>query len=175
MTVPLIILAVLAAAGGFLAVPHFLGGHVIPNFLENLFAGVVPESLGHGSHAMEWGLMLLSVAVATGCLWLSYWLYVVKKLKDREPRGFTAVLFNSYYLNEIYEAAFVRSVHRASVALWKYVDVRIIDAAVLLSARASQAGGRLVRTFQTGHLEHYLLVMMAGLLMLLAAFVTRLI
>ncbi len=175
MTAPLIVLAVLAGFGGFLAVPHFLGGHAIPNFLEHLFAGVVPENIGHGSHAAEWGLMLLSVAVACGCLYLSYWLYVVKKIKDREPKGLTAVLFNSYYLNEIYDAAFVKSIHGASVALWKYIDVKLIDGAVLMTAKISQAGGRVVRTFQTGQMEHYLVVMMAGLLMLVSVFIARLI
>lgn len=172
MTVPLIILAVLAAFGGFLGVPHFLGGHAIPNYLEHLLEGIVPASQGHGTLAMEWGLMLVSVMVAVGCLFLAKTLFLSKP-ESREEGPLFSFLYNSYYLNEFYEASVVRPIHALSVFLWKVVDVVVIDGAVLLSAKVSKISGRTLRLMHTGRLEHYLTALMLGMLVFLLITVVR--
>ncbi|MGE3261289.1 MAG: NADH-quinone oxidoreductase subunit L [Bacteriovoracia bacterium] len=172
MTVPLIILAALAALGGFLSVPHFLGGHSIPNYLEHLLEGIVPASQGHGTLAMEWGLMLVSVVVAVGCLFLAKTLFLSKP-ESREEGPLFSFLYNSYYLNEFYEALVVRPIHAFSVFLWKMVDVVVIDGAVLLTAKVSKISGRTLRLMHTGRLEHYLTALMLGMLVFLLITVVR--
>lgn len=167
MTVPLIILAALAAFGGFLGVPHFMGGHAIPNYLEHLLAGIVPENLGHGTVAMEWGMMLVSVVVGLSCLYAAYHLFLKKPARAKEG-PLTDFLYNSYYLNEFYDAVVVKPIHAASVFLWKAVDVVVIDGAVLLTAKVSHLSGRAMRRLQTGRLEHYLVALVAGMLVIFA-------
>jgi NADH-quinone oxidoreductase subunit L len=172
MTIPLIILAALAGFGGFLGVPHILGGHVLPNYLENLLEGIVPNSLGHGTEGVEVALMLVSVMVAVGCLYLSKVLFL-EKPESREEGPLFSFLFNSYYLNEAYDLIFVRPIHAFSVFLWKIVDVIIIDGAVLLTAKVSRASGRTLRLIHTGRLEHYLAALMLGMLLFLVLTVAR--
>jgi NADH-quinone oxidoreductase subunit L len=172
MTVPLIILAVLAAFGGFLGVPHFLGGHVVPDYLEHLLEGIVPASLGHGTLGMEWALMLVSVMVAGGCLFLAKTLFLDKP-ESREEGPLFAFLYNVYYLNEFYDAVIVRPIHAFSVFLWKVVDVIVIDGAVLLTAKVSKISGRTLRLMHTGRLEHYLTALMFGMLVFLLITVVR--
>lgn len=167
MTLPLMILAVLAAFGGALGIPHVIGGHSIPNFLDHLLEGIVPASLGHGELGVEVGLMVLSVVVALSCLYLAYHLFIQKKIKIKDS-GFTSFLMNSYYLNEFYDMAFVRPIQAFSTMLWKIIDVIVIDGAVLLTAKVSQLSGRSLRVVQTGKLEHYLIALVAGLLILVA-------
>ncbi len=169
MTVPLIILAVLATFGGFLGVPHILGGH---NYLEHLLHGIVPESQGHGSEGLEWALMLVSVATAGGCLFLSKVLFLDKP-QEKTEGPLAAFLYNSYYLNEFYDSVVVRPLNRLATFLWKVIDVVVIDGAVLLTATVAKAGGSTLRKIHTGRLEHYLIFLMVGMLALLAILVTR--
>jgi NADH-quinone oxidoreductase subunit L len=172
MTIPLMVLAVLATFGGFLGIPHFIGGNTIHNYLENLLAGIVPANLGHGTVAMEWGLLAVSVVVGLGCLYLSKVLFLDKPEKQKDGK-LTAFLYNSYYLNEFYEFAIVKPIHRASIFLWKVLDVIVIDGVVLLSAKISRLSGQTLRLAHTGRLEHYLAALMLGMLVLLAVMVVR--
>lgn len=172
MTIPLVVLAVLATFGGFLGIPHFIGGNVIHNYLEHLLSGIVPANLGHGTVAMEWGLLSVSVIVAVGCLYLAKVLFLEKPEKQKGG-ALTDFLYNSYYLNEFYDATIVRPIHRFSVFLWKVVDVIIIDGAVLLTARISRLSGQTLRLIHTGRLEHYLAALMLGMLVILALLLAR--
>lgn len=167
MTVPLIILAVLATFGGFLSLPHIIGH----SYLDHVLHGIVPESLGHGAATTEWLLMAVSVAVASGCLYLSYVLFLDKA--DEKDTPLTRFLYNSYYLNEFYDKTVVWPLNRFGTFLWKIVDVIIIDGAVLLSARISGGAGRALRVLHTGRLEHYLAALMVGTMILVAIFVSR--
>lgn len=174
ITIPLVILAVLATFGGFLGVPHFLGGEVMHDILDHMLEHVVPGNLGHGTAAMEWVLMLVSVFVGAGCLYLSYFLYVLHTQSSNEKQNaFSKFLFNSYYLNEAYELLIVKPIYHASVFLWKVVDVVIIDGAVLLLAKISRMSGRTLRVIQTGNMEHYLLVMVLGMLGIIGLLLSR--
>jgi NADH-quinone oxidoreductase subunit L len=166
MTIPLMILAVLATFGGFLSFP---GEH---NFLEHLLHGIVPENLGHGAESLEYSLMALSVCVGAGCLYLSYILYG-RKYKEEKETSFTSFLYNSWYLNELYEAAVVRPLGQLAIFLWKVVDVIFIDGAVLLTATVSRVSGRTLRRIHTGHLEHYLAFLLVGMIALLLILVSR--
>lgn len=172
MTIPLIALAVLAGFGGFLGIPHFIGGHAVPNYLEHLLEGIVPASLGHGTVAMEWGLMAVSVMVALGCLFIAKTLFL-NKPDSREEGPLFSFLYNSYYLNEFYDAVIVRPIHAFSVFLWKVIDVVVIDGAVLLTATVSRLSGRTLRLMHTGRLEHYLTALLFGMLVILLITVAR--
>lgn len=184
MTIPLIVLAVLSAFGGFLGFPHFIGGETIPNWIQHLLVpSVVVESHAHGSPAAEWGLMILSVIVGGSCLYGSYWYFLLrpeqakraktKAVEIAAPAGVTNFLANSYYLNELYDAAIVRPLQAVSTFLWKIVDVLLIDGAVLFSARIARLSGQFVRGVQTGVLEHYLAAMLLGLIGLAAVLLAK--
>lgn len=174
MTAPLIVLAVLSTFGGFLGFPHFIGGDVIPNYLHHLLVpGVLVESHAHGSVYLEWGLLLLSVVVGGGCLYASYWHFILKggdkkvaAEKGSEAAGVRGFLFHSYRLNEAYEFSIVQPLLRFSKILWAKVDILLIDGAVLFAAKVARVSGQFLRGAQTGVLEHYLVAMVGGIILI---------
>jgi NADH-quinone oxidoreductase subunit L len=135
MTVPLIILAVLSVVGGWIGVPHSLGGSArFEQFLEPVLPRVRPESAAgevaaHGSF-MEYFLMLLSVAVAAAGIWLAYEFYRTKRIAPEliaaKMPGLYRVLFHKYYVDEIYDAVFVNRVKDLGTWLGVF-DAKVID------------------------------------------------
>ena len=134
MTVPLIILAFGSLVVGFLGVPEFLGGG---NRFEHWLAPVF-EHGGHGeAHAhhadvaLEWTLMLMSVAVAATGVVLAYVFYhrrTVSADAIAEVAGGAPyrVLYNKYYVDELYGAIVVRGTLLVSrVCAW--FDAHVID------------------------------------------------
>jgi NADH-quinone oxidoreductase subunit L len=175
MTIPLVILAVLSAVGGFIGVPSSLGGgNAIEHWLEPVFARA-QDKLRLGAHAVEtteYLLMALSVAVALGGIYLAYLLYLrrrewVGELRERFPRTYR-VLLNKYYVDEAYDAAVVRpTVSLSESLLWRGFDVAVIDGLVNGSARLAGWLAQLIRRVQTGVVQHYALVFFFGILVIL--------
>src|SRR5580693_3161783 len=115
MTVPLMILAVLATVGGWIGWPEALGGSDrFAHFLDPVIAlhaeavAAVPEATGH---AAEFGLMFASVLVAAAGIWGAYVLYLKRpELPERIAArwsGIYRVLLNKYYVDQIYDAMFI--------------------------------------------------------------------
>jgi NADH-quinone oxidoreductase subunit L len=116
MTVPLIALAVLSVIGGWVGIPALLGRPVgIPNLLEHfldpVFAPVVHVTPAEHAHALEFGLMVLSVALALLGIWVAYVLYLKRtEIPGRLAQRFSTVyrvVYNKYYVDEAYSAVFV--------------------------------------------------------------------
>ncbi|TDI30262.1 MAG: NADH-quinone oxidoreductase subunit L [Acidobacteria bacterium] len=121
MLVPLLVLAVLAAVGGYVGVPAALGGanrlkaYLAPSFthLENLAPGGPAGSAIHHGEALtlEYGLMAVSVAMGLAGILLA-WLFYVKRpdLPGRftrlVPRSYTFVA-EKFYVDELYRATVV--------------------------------------------------------------------
>ena len=173
MTIPLVVLAVLSTFGGFLSIPHFLGGESAKNYLEGILSGIVPANLGTGTHSAEWTLLIISVVVAVGSLFLSKALFLDKDPAKRTEGKLTAFLYNSYYLNDLYDAAFVRPLGKLSAFFYRVIDTLVIDGAVNFTGKVSKLSGQTIRVVQTGRIEHYLGAVMVGMLALLALFLFR--
>jgi NADH-quinone oxidoreductase subunit L len=142
MTYPLVILAALAFVGGFLGVPHALGG-------ANQFEQWLAPVLAHGHEAahaeahhvepIEYLLMAFSVAIAAAGILLARAMYLKRSIK---PETFTELaggrpyqwVYNKYYVDELYEAVFVNGTLGATRASAVF-DLRVIDGLVNLSAR----------------------------------------
>jgi len=149
MTMPLVVLAAGSLGVGFLAVPEFLGGG---NRFEAWLAPVFAHGhagAAHGAHAahhevaLEWGLMLASVAVAGAGFLIAYLLYYARRLSPDTIAGIAAgrpytVLYNKYYVDELYQAVFVRGALLLSRA-GAWFDATVIDGVVDGSARLTAA------------------------------------
>jgi NADH-quinone oxidoreductase subunit L len=181
MTVPLIILAALSVIGGFVGIPHSLGGgNAIEQWLAPVFEHADEKlSLGFQSvEPIEYVLMLLSVAVAlTGILVARSWY-----LKKREvPDGLATtygtaykVLFNKYYVDEAYDAAVViPTVKGSEKLLWKVVDVGVIDWMVNALPRFIGGISGLGRKVQTGIAQSYVFVFLVGVVVIVGWLIAR--
>jgi NADH-quinone oxidoreductase subunit L len=175
MTVPLIILAVLSVAGGVAGIPAALGGgNAIEHWLDPVFRPAIDKLAisEHADHAMEYVLMAVSLGVALSGIWLARWWYLQKKevpdaLAARMPR-LHRLLWNKYYVDEVYDAIVVTPVQKGSEKLlWKVVDVGIIDWLVNATARAVGVLSRTIRIIQTGIVHSYMLIFVLGVMAIL--------
>jgi NADH-quinone oxidoreductase subunit L len=157
MTLPLVVLAVLAAAGGFLDVPGLLGG----------------EAEAHAPLAF----MLLATALAAGGLGLAWALYVrwpdVPVLAAERLGALYRLVRDKFRVDELYDATAVRLVFAAAEVSAQRIDPQLIDGAVNGAGRVVAATSGAWRRFQTGNVQHYALSFLAGALVLLGYWVTR--
>jgi NADH-quinone oxidoreductase subunit L len=170
MTVPLVILAVGAAVAGYVGVPAILGGH--ERFAEFL-APVVGHPHGEGTHAVELTVMGISVLFGFGGIGIAYLMY----LKRPElatwlgaKAGFVYnVLWNKYYVDEIYDALVVRPAFWvARTVIVGVSDGRVIEGIVNGVPRFIGNSSQLLRRVQTGRAQHYAAAMGLGLLAVIA-------
>ncbi len=162
MVAPLGVLAVLSAAGGFMGVPHL-------SWLEHWLEPVVGAHHGIAegvSPSLEW--VLMGVSVVGAVVGITFALKLYSNLKNAEKlaqsgSGLHKLLVNKWYVDELYEAIFVKPIHALSKGLWKGFDVAVIDRFVVGFGRISQATGQAVRTIQTGSIQVYAFVLGLGL------------
>mgnify|MGYP001806551885 CR=1 FL=1 len=175
MTIPLIILAVLSAAGGLLNIPHVLGGgESLAHFMAPLFdlsKQVNPDLFeGHLEHSTEYILMGVSVGAAVLSILFAYNIFMSKKVvpaADKDVTGFPKVLQNKYYVDEFYEAVFVNPMRKLSDLLYSFGEF-LIDLVVNGTGRLVQFLSGRLRLLQTGETGFYVFAMVLGILVILA-------
>ena len=135
MLVPLMILAALSIVGGWVSWPEIFGGnsHFI-NFLSTVVA--VPheariESLkGASSRLGEIHLMLLSEGLVVLGILFAWYLYVKRTdLPEKIAKafgGFYRLVYNKYYVDQLYDAMFVNRAKDLGLALGAF-DRNVID------------------------------------------------
>ena len=74
------------------------------------------------------------------------------------------LLFNKWYIDELYQAVIVKPLVVLSTWIWKVVDVQILDRIVMTFGRASAWAGQTVRVIQTGSLQMYGVMLVLGIL-----------
>ena len=181
MTVPLIILGILSAIGGFVGVPISLGGgNAIERWLEPVFAKANEElSLGGGSaEPVEYILMLLSVAVAAAGIYLARrWYLKQREVPERLSHRFARLynmLLGKYFVDEAYDAAIVTpTVKGSEKLLWRGIDVGVIDWCVNTLASIFGFLSKGFRLVQTGVAQSYALVFLIGVITILGWLLTR--
>jgi NADH-quinone oxidoreductase subunit L len=169
MTIPLVVLAILAAGAGFLGIPEVFAknSHWLGHFLEPVFAGAGSAPVEHaaeGGTSQEGLLMVISVVVALIGV-VAAWARFSKKPDLAEPAGFGKVLANKWYVDELYNAIIVRPLYALSSFLNNFIE-RLIDWIVNGVGRLVQYGGRQLRLLQSGQVGGYVLLMVVGILAL---------
>ncbi|MFV2071182.1 MAG: NADH-quinone oxidoreductase subunit L, partial [Thermoanaerobaculales bacterium] len=77
------------------------------------------------------------------------------------------LLFNKYWVDEIYDAVVIKPIHRLALLCWKIIDVLIIDTLFVNgTAFTVELSGDLLRFLQTGNVRNYALSVALGVLAL---------
>lgn len=176
MTIPLVILAVLSALGGFIGVPEALHGtHHLAEFMSPLYDAsrqVNPEAFlpTELSHSEEYLLMGVSVAVALVSAVVAYVMYVQKAsvpASDSQPKSaLQGLVYNKYYVDELYDNVFVKSIKTLSNILYSFGEF-FIDLIVNAFVRLTQFLAGLLRKTQTGSTGDYVFAMVLGMVIIL--------
>jgi NADH-quinone oxidoreductase subunit L len=175
VTVPLVALAVLSLTAGWVGIPsenlNVIGPFLAPALEPH------PAEAHAGSHALEYALMLVSVLVAAAGVGLAYLFYVrspgLPARLAASAAGLYRLSLNKWYVDELYDKAFVRPTVNMANALWRHFDVLVIDGAVNGVARVTQAWGGVLRVMQSGQLQHYALFMAIGAVLVVGVYLLR--
>ena len=163
MTLPLVVLAGLAAVGGILNLPLFKATLFLEHWLE--------PSLGHVEHhvltsATKIGLGAVAAVAAVAGIGLAYVTWFKKGPQENENLE-PAILKKAWRYDEAV-AAVMGGPGRAAAAGAALFDKRIVDGAVDGVATLVRQGGGQLRKVQTGFVRNYALGLAAGVVLLLA-------
>ena len=166
MTIPLIILAVLAIFSGLWNVTGHFGafmghGHT-HGFLEGLF------------HPFTQTLPWISLILAGLGILLAYAMYSKSWISAEKIGGMFKPLhtlfYRKYWLDELYENIIVRNALLKGIfAAFEQFDNRVVDGTVNGVANGAIASGRAMRHAQTGQLQLYGLFIGIGILAIIFA------
>jgi NADH-quinone oxidoreductase subunit L len=190
MTVPLMILAALSVFGGWINVPEaikhmpVLGWipssewlhewlHPVTGTADEILAthvGTLNEMGPFGGHEAFWAAASFGIAMIV--------IFITATMLNKhryatahdspQPTGFRKVLYNKWYVDEVYDAIVVRPVMSVSRGLWKIVDQGVIDGAVNGTGYATRALGWVGSQLQTGQLNTYAFGVVVGVIIVLA-------
>ncbi|MBM3774646.1 MAG: NADH-quinone oxidoreductase subunit L, partial [Acidobacteria bacterium] len=199
MTLPLVVLAAGSVLAGWIGVPKLWTAfgdqfRAFEHWLAPVFA-VAGHEAAHEAHhdvSTEWILMGLSVAIAIAGIVLARYLYHARpEIPGRVAARFGALytlLYNKWYVDEIYDFLFVNGFGRGGGRLlgafdrevvdggvngagwltrfWSrlsiWFDTWIIDGAVRLSSFLVKLASYPVRILQTGRIQSYALFVVIG-------------
>ena len=187
MTLPLLVLGVFSAFGGWLNIPELLGvlgprgwlHHWLDPVVEAPSLVITEGSPAHLEASTEWLLIAGAVAIAVlGILFAVLWLKparLVPKDQAVPERGFARVLANKWYVDEVYDRGIVRPVVDVSRRLlWTVTDKWLIDGLIVNgSAKLAYWFGRAGSYMQTGNVSTYAWAIAIGVLVVLGAFTLR--
>jgi NADH-quinone oxidoreductase subunit L len=123
ITFPLIILAILATIGGLISLP---GNSWLNQYLTPLFAKVEHEA--HHLGTTEYTLMGIAMLGALIGIAFAYAKYIKQNQvpnDDNAITGFSKVLYNKYYVDEVYEALFVNPINALSKFFRDYIETAL--------------------------------------------------
>jgi NADH-quinone oxidoreductase subunit L len=177
MTIPLIVLAVLSAIGGFIGIPEIFSGehgNLFHTWLAPVFKTAEIKLMHGGSHSHleELILMLVSVIAAVSAILYARKVYLNKpEIATKTASKFKGVynlLLNKYFLDEAYDATVVNPLVKGSESiLWKIADNKIIDGLINGIAKLVDVISGNIKKIQTGIAQAYALVMVLGILIAL--------
>ncbi|MDI3318173.1 NADH-quinone oxidoreductase subunit L [Pinibacter soli] len=166
ITIPLIILAVLAFAGGYVGIPEFIkpDAHALDNFLSPIFAESKKVLGNHPlEHNTEWmltGISTLLIVIVVVTAWSKF----AKKADVEDPQGFGKVLANKWYIDELYDAIIVKPVYGLG-RFCNNVLEKLVDWIINGVGRSVQYGSRQLRLLQSGQVGSYVLFMIIGIVL----------
>ena len=177
MTIPLIVLGVLSAIGGFIGIPEIFSGEH-GNFFHTWLAPVFRTAeiklmnVASYSHFEEILLMIISVVAAASAIFYARYIYLKKPaVADRTASRFKGIynlLLNKYFLDETYEASVVNPIVKGSEnVLWKITDNKMIDGTINGLAKLIDNISGTIKKIQNGIAQSYALIMVLGVLIAL--------
>jgi NADH-quinone oxidoreductase subunit L len=190
MWVPLVILAVLSLIGGWINVPEAIAHSPVLGWLPNsewlhhwlhpaveAADDVIASHVGAFNEYSPWGggeaaWAAISFALAAAVITITVIMLrrrtVEPAVSAPQPTGMRRILYNKWYVDELYDAVVVRPVVGISRAAWRFIDQGLIDGVVNGLGDSSRAFGWVGSRLQTGQLNTYAFAVVAGALLLLA-------
>ena len=162
MTVPLVILALLSIAGGFINIPEVFmhGGERLSEFLSP----VIPQREGTAvPHTTEWALMGATTVVALIAIVVAWSRYKTYRAEKETPLA--KALENKWYVDELYNSIIISPLNKLGAFVNRFVERDTIDGLVNGVGRLVNYGGRQLRWLQSGQVGAYVLLMVVSMVL----------
>ncbi len=178
MTIPLMVLAVLSALGGFLGIPEVLSGYLgnAPHALEGFLKPVFEKSEMHsiyigGDATTEIMHMLIAVGGAVA-MWYLAKNYFTKEENvpagdGEEMRPVKKLIYHKYYIDELYAAVITKPLDWISDRFYKILELKVVDGIVNGIGDAVKWFASMFRFLQTGHVGFYIFAMVLSIILIL--------
>ncbi|WP_339921513.1 NADH-quinone oxidoreductase subunit L [uncultured Flavobacterium sp.] len=160
ITFPLIVLAILATLGGLISLPT---NSWLNEYLAPLFTKVAHEE--HHFGTTEYMLMLVAVIGGLVGIGIAYAKYIKQNqvpAEDAAITGFTKVLYDKYYVDEIYDFLFVKSINGLSRFFRDNVETTLTSLVFGLGKVTNEIGFQ-GKKLQSGSIGFYLFAFVLGM------------
>ena len=166
MTGVLIVLAVLSAIGGFVALPHYL---------EPLLPlPVVQPPLESYEHTVVYGSVALALAGLAGAAYFFGGDGRRAEGLQRRFVGLHRLLSGKYFVDEAYDATLVQPIKKTSAGfLWRGVDAGLIDGTVNGVGLVVRGWSAVLRRMQTGSVRAYAMSLFTGVVVIVGYYLWR--
>jgi NADH-quinone oxidoreductase subunit L len=170
MTIPLIVLAILAAVGGFIGIPEVFAkdSHWLEHFLSPIFASSTAlaevHTMEHSKELMMMGVVTGLVLVVIAFAWNKFSKY---EEKGEEETGFGKILENKWYVDELYDAIVVNPLNGLAAFFKNVIEKSGIDGAVNGVGKFVNYSSRQLRLVQSGQVGNYILIMVLSMIVLI--------
>ncbi len=175
MTLPLMLLAGLSVVGGWVGLP-LAQARVFQDFLAPAFASL-PQAGVHYPASLEISLMLVNMLVAVAGIYTAYRMYIrVPELPTTISRKFFRaydLIYHKFYVDELYDAAFVNPIKSGSDLLWQEVDDKVVDGVANGSAGVIAYLSAHLRKLETGLVQNYALAILLGVVLITGYLLAR--
>ena len=160
ITFPLIVLAILATIGGLISLPG-------NSWLNEYLTPILPKLANAEHHLGTTEYILMAIAVVGGLvgIGIAYAKYIKQNAVPSEDvaiTGFSEVLYNKYYVDEIYDAIFVKTINVISRFFRDNVETTL-SALVFGFGKVTNEISFQGKKIQNGSIGLYLLVFVLGL------------
>ena len=167
MTIPLVVLAILAVVGGFIGIPEVFAknSHWLENFLAPVFesskALAEKQPADHSKELLMMGVVTGLVLIVIAFAWNKFSKYEDKGAKET---GIGKVLENKWYIDELYNAVLVNPLDYLAAFFKNIVEKSGIDGIVNGIGTLVNYSSRQLRLLQSGLVGAYILLMVLSML-----------
>ncbi len=165
MTLPLVLLAILSIAGGWIGIPELFvhGGDRLGVYLSSVIPAGEPH---HVSHTTEYLLMGLSTLLVSGMI-LFAWNRYRQYRSEESDAPVARLLENKWYIDELYQAVLVQPLHRFAGWMRGVLEPKVVDGFIQGIGRSVRYLSQQVRLLQNGQTGNYALWMVLGMVVIL--------
>lgn len=179
MKLPLVVLAILSVIGGVLNLPGLFlkkGTHYLNHTLEHNVIGMDRIEMAHLEHGTMMVLMGVAILSCLAVLFITYNIYVKKGAlakSDAELTGWEKISNGKLYIDELYNALFVRPIEWLSAKGLAFVEHSVLGGIIGGLVKGLSVSGETTKQWQTGKINSYVLWMVIGIVGLIIYYLVK--
>lgn len=172
MTIPLVLLAILAFGAGFINTPY---APVLHQWLMSGGTGTVIESIfaANEGHAAVW-VQVVAILVSVAGILLAYVMYGKRTVSPEQVtkplQPLYQLSYRKYYIDEFYHYVIVKPLGWLGM-LFMVIDRYVVDGLVALVENITNLVGALHARLQNGQIQTYGFVLLVGMVLILIGYV----